>query len=201
MTLHQRRIAPAFVSILLVLTLAALLAACTQPATTPSEETPPVAVEPAKEAVLVRAMTSEPAKIDPQGPPSAGLSLLMPYLFDTLVVRDIDNAVLPFLADSWTVAGDGLTITMTLKSGVTFHDGEPLNAEAVRFTFERFKASGMSSPIYASIQQIDAMKRSTVDSSFPLHSSSLFWAPSPCPTPASSAPLPPASSTMPARAT
>ena len=158
MTLHQRRISPAFVSILLVLTLAALLAACAQPATTPSEETPPVAVEPAKEAVLVRAMTSEPAKIDPQGPPSAGLSLLMPYLFDTLVVRDIDNAVLPFLADSWTVAGDGLTITMTLKSGVTFHDGEPLNAEAVRFTFERFKASGMSSPIYASIQQIDAIE-------------------------------------------
>ncbi len=149
-------------------------------------------------------MTSEPAKIDPQGPPSGSLSLLMPYLFDTLVVRDIDNAVLPFLADSWTVAGDGLTITMTLKSGVTFHDGEPLNAEAVRFTFERFKASGMSSPIYASIQQIDAIEavdEATVRFRFTSPAAN-FWSAIAMPYAlASSAPLPPASSTMPVRAT
>lgn len=107
---------------------------------------------------MVRAMTSEPAKIDPQGPPNSGLSLIMPYLFDTLVVRDLDNAVLPFLAESWVVADDGLTITMTLKSGVTFQDGTPLNAEAVRFTFDRFKATGMSSPIYSSVQQIGAIE-------------------------------------------
>ncbi len=157
MTLHLRRIAPAFIPILLIVLFAALLAACAQPAMTPSQEAP-AAGEPETENVLVRAMTSEPAKIDPQGPPSAGLSLIMPYLFDTLVARDVDNTVLPFLAESWTVAEDGLTITMTLKSGVTFQDGEPLNAEAVRFTFERFKTSGRSSPIYSSIQQIDAIE-------------------------------------------
>ena len=43
---------------------------------------------------------------------------------------------------------------MTLRSGVTFHDGSPLNAEAVRLTFERFKKSGAKSPIYGGIQQI-----------------------------------------------
>ncbi len=103
-------------------------------------------------------MTSEPAKIDPQGPPSAASACSCPICSTRSSFAISSNAVLPFLADSWTVAGDGLTITMTLKSGVTFHDGELLNAEAVRFTFERFKASGMSSPIYASIQQIDAIE-------------------------------------------
>ncbi len=47
---------------------------------------------------------------------------------------------------------------MNLKPGVTFQDGTPLNAEAVRFTFERFKTSGTSSPIYAGIQEIDSIE-------------------------------------------
>jgi peptide/nickel transport system substrate-binding protein len=103
---------------------------------------------------LVRAMTSEPGQIDPQGSPSSGLSLVLPYLFDTLVVRDLDNSVHPLLAESWEVSDDGLEVTIKLKEGVTFHDGTPLNTEAVRFTFERFKEKGMRSPIYGGIMQI-----------------------------------------------
>ncbi len=103
---------------------------------------------------LVRAMTSEPAQIDPQGTPSSGLSLVMPYVFDTLVVRDVDNSVHPLLAESWEVSDDGKEITFELKEGVTFHDGTPLNAEAVVFTFERFKEVGTRSPIYGGVMQI-----------------------------------------------
>jgi peptide/nickel transport system substrate-binding protein len=107
---------------------------------------------------LVRAMTSEPGQIDPQGPPSSGLSLVLPYLFDTLVVRDVDNSVHPLLAESWEVAEDGLAVTLTLKEGITFHDGEPLNAEAVRFTFERFEEVGVRSPIYGGVMQIESVE-------------------------------------------
>jgi peptide/nickel transport system substrate-binding protein len=103
---------------------------------------------------LVRAMTSEPSQIDPQGTPSSGLSLVLPYLFDTLVVRDLDNSVQPLLARDWQVSEDGKEITFYLKEGVTFHDGTPLDAEAVRFTFERFKEVGKRSPIYGGVQQI-----------------------------------------------
>ncbi len=114
----------------------------------------PASTTPASGGVLVRAMTSEPATIDPQGAPSSGLSLVLPYLFDTLVVRDVDNRLLPALAEKWEVASDGKTISMTLRSGVTFHDGSPLTADAVRLTFERFKEKGVKSPIYGGIQQI-----------------------------------------------
>ena len=103
---------------------------------------------------IVRAMTSEPAQIDPQGAPSSGLSLVLPYLFDTLVVRDVDNSVQPLLAESWDISDDGKAVTFMLKEGVSFHDGTPLNAEAVRFTFERFKEVGTRSPIYGGIRQI-----------------------------------------------
>jgi len=107
---------------------------------------------------LVRAMTSEPAQIDPQGAPSSGLSLVMPYIFDTLVVRDVDNSVQPLLAESWEVSDDGKEITFKLKKGVTFHDGTPLNAAAVRYTFERFKEVGKSSPIYGGVMQIAGVR-------------------------------------------
>jgi peptide/nickel transport system substrate-binding protein len=120
----------------------------------------PVAEEaaPTQGGVLIRAMTSEPGQIDPQGPPSSGLSLVLPYLFDTLVVRDLDNSVHPLLAESWEVADDGLSVTLKLKEGVTFQDGEPLNAAAVVFTFERFKEVGMASPIYGSVMQIESVE-------------------------------------------
>lgn len=107
---------------------------------------------------FTRAMTSEPASLDPQGAPSSGLSLVLPYVFDTLVVYDTKFNLVPLLADSWQTAPDGKAITMKLKSGVTFHDGTPLNAEAVRFTFQRFKESGMKSPIYDGIKLIDAIQ-------------------------------------------
>jgi peptide/nickel transport system substrate-binding protein len=132
---------------------AAVAATAPQPAAAEATARPAVA-PPASGGILVRAMTSEPATIDPQGAPSSGLSLVLPYLFDTLVVRDTDNRLLPLLAEKWDVAADGKAITMTLRSGVAFHDGGLLTADAVRLTFERFKKSGAKSPIYGGVQQI-----------------------------------------------
>ncbi len=44
---------------------------------------------------------------------------------------------MPGLADAWTTSQDGRTWTFTIKAGVTFHDGTPLDAAAVVFSFER----------------------------------------------------------------
>jgi peptide/nickel transport system substrate-binding protein len=107
---------------------------------------------------LVRAMTSEPGTLDPQGRPSSGLSLVLPYLYDTLVVRDTANEIHPLLAESWETSEDGLVVTMTLKEDITFHDGTPLDAEAVKFTFDRFREVGTRSPIYIGMKEIKSME-------------------------------------------
>ncbi len=44
----------------------------------------------------------------------------------------------PSLAESWEASADGLDWTFNLRDDVTFHDGEPFNAEAVCFNFERW---------------------------------------------------------------
>jgi peptide/nickel transport system substrate-binding protein len=48
------------------------------------------------------------------------------------------SEIIPKLAESWETSDDGLAWTFNLRDGVTFHDGEPFNAEAVCFNFERW---------------------------------------------------------------
>ncbi len=52
-------------------------------------------------------------------------------IYDTLVVQDADQSFHPGLATSWTEAEDGMSWTFEIKPGVTFHNGEPLNAAAI----------------------------------------------------------------------
>jgi peptide/nickel transport system substrate-binding protein len=145
------------------LALVVLLAGCATPVDPVAVSEPAVELAtseatavtaPSVGGTLARAMTSEPASIDPQGAPSSGLSLVAPYLFDTLVVKDVDNSIHPLLAESWEISDDGLSITMKLRDGVVFQDGAPLDAQAVKLTFERFLEKGTRSPIYGGIAQI-----------------------------------------------
>lgn len=61
---------------------------------------------------------------------------LMNLVYDTLLVLDEESVVQPHLAESYEVSDDGLTWALTLADGVTWHDGEPVTAEDVAFTFD-----------------------------------------------------------------
>ncbi len=74
-------------------------------------------------------------------------------MFDSLVGRDGDNRITAQLAESWK-ALDDLTWQFRLRRGVVFHDGEPFNAEAVRFTFERVLDPGQKSPNRANVGEV-----------------------------------------------
>lgn len=62
-------------------------------------------------------------------------------LFDRLVSQAADLSYHPWLAESWEEAPDGLAWTFHLKKGVTFHNGEPFNAETIVKWLEIFKGS------------------------------------------------------------
>lgn len=57
-------------------------------------------------------------------------------VFDQLIASDANSKLYPGLAESWVVAPDARSITLKLRQGVTFHDGTPFDAEAVKFTFD-----------------------------------------------------------------
>ncbi len=72
------------------------------------------------------------------------------FLFDTLVSTNAETLEpQPNLAASWEFAAADLTYTFTLQSGVTFHDGQPLTAEDVKFTFDLLLNEATASPYFS----------------------------------------------------
>ena len=70
-------------------------------------------------------------------------------LYDCLVYQDEQGNVSPWLAKSWEVSDDGLTYTFHLREGVTFSDGEPFNAQAVKINLEHMRDPATKSPLAA----------------------------------------------------
>lgn len=96
---------------------------------------------------LVLVSTEEPETLDAQKTGTAITGLLMRYLGDTLVTKDLRGSYVGALARSWTVSRDGLTWTFQLRTDVKFHDGTPFNAQAVKASIERALAPETKSPI------------------------------------------------------
>jgi peptide/nickel transport system substrate-binding protein len=81
----------------------------------------------------------------------------MMNIYDSLVKSGPDNDFLPGLAESWEQL-DPTTWQFTLREGVTFHNGEPFTAEAVKFTFERVLDPEFESPIASLLNTIDRVE-------------------------------------------
>ncbi|QHC69406.1 ABC transporter substrate-binding protein [Rathayibacter sp. VKM Ac-2801] len=74
---------------------------------------------------------AEPTCLDPHVGGNYPQALLATQVLESLVSRDADGAITPWLAESWTVSDDALSYDFTLREGVTFTDGTALDAEAV----------------------------------------------------------------------
>lgn len=97
----------------------------------------------------------EPDTLDPAGQTTTTIANTVDYAVETLVEIDKEGALQPGLAESWEVSGDGMTITLELRDGVTFHDGSPFNAEAAKFSLDRMLDPKVSVPIRAPYEAID----------------------------------------------
>jgi peptide/nickel transport system substrate-binding protein len=91
-------------------------------------------------------LESAPKTLDPRfATDAAGMRITQHLLFDTLVQLGPDLTIAPALAQQWEVE-DPTTYTFYLTHGVTFHDGRPLTAADVVFTFEHLMAEETQSP-------------------------------------------------------
>ena len=73
---------------------------------------------------------------DPRVTQSRHEEQVIAQVFDQLIAADEEGVLHPGLATDWEVAEDNTSITLTLREDVTFHDGTPFNAEAVKFTLD-----------------------------------------------------------------
>lgn len=103
---------------------------------------------------LVYGLTLTPSGIDPHVDASSELGIPLTSVYDPLVWLTPDGEFVAGLAEAWEISEDGLTYTFHLRDDVTFHDGTPFNAAAVRFSLDRIadpetrslKARGMLGP-------------------------------------------------------
>src|SRR6266478_5837084 len=105
----------------------------------------PATAAPEGQLTIAVHVSLAPTWFDPAETPGVITPFLTLYaLHDALVKPMPGNAWAPSLAESWTAAKDGLTYEFVLRKGVKFHNGDPLGAEDVKFSFERYKGAGAS---------------------------------------------------------
>jgi peptide/nickel transport system substrate-binding protein len=66
------------------------------------------------------------------------------YVLDRLVTQDIDGKVIPYLAESFEFDPDTGIWTFHIREGIKFHNGDPLTAEDVKFSIDRFGDTSVS---------------------------------------------------------
>ncbi len=106
-------------------------------------------------------LAEDPDVLDPSLARSFVGRIVFASLCDKLLDVDEKLAIVPQLATSWEWSADNKSLTMKLRPGVTFHDGEKFDAAAVKFNIERHKTMpgsnrrGELAPV-ASVEVIDA---------------------------------------------
>ena len=125
----------------------------------------PVSAQGKKDSVVM-GMTLEPPGLDPTAGAAAAIGEVTLYnVYETLTKVKEDGSVGPLLAESWEIAPDLKTYTFKLRKGVKFQNGEPFNAEAVKFSYERAAAATSTNKdksLFLSMAQITAPDSETV---------------------------------------
>ena len=116
---------------------------------------------PAGQVTFAATVSLAPTWFDPAETPGVITPFLTLYaIHDALVKPMPGNAWAPCLAESWTVSKDGLTYEFALRRGVKFHNGDPLTAEDVKFSFECYKGGGAATlkARVAAVEVVDPLR-------------------------------------------
>ncbi len=116
---------------------------------------------------IVLGMALEPVPgLDPTAGAAAAIAeVVQDNIFETLTKINADGSVTPMLAERWEISPDLRTITFYLRKGVTFSNGEPFNAAAVKFSFERAtgeKSTNKDKRTFTAMDSVSAVDEHTV---------------------------------------
>jgi peptide/nickel transport system substrate-binding protein len=88
-------------------------------------------------------VTLAPRWLDPGETESAITPFMVLYAVHDAMVKPMPGGLTtPSLAESWSMSPDALTYEFVVRAGVKFHNGDPVTAEDVKYSFERYKGGG-----------------------------------------------------------
>ncbi len=109
---------------------------------------------------LVIDLGTEPATLDPARTYDADGWSVIHSIFDSLLQYGPDGALLPLVAESFELI-DPLTYQVTLRQGITFHNGEPLDTRSIEATLAHITAEETASQVAANFAVIESVE--TID--------------------------------------
>jgi len=117
---------------------------------------------PAGEAVMAWPITIAPSWFDPSTAPPQITPFGILYAVHDALVRPLPGQKMGnSLAESWTESPDGLIYEFKLRPGLKFHNAEPVTAEDVKFSFERYKGAG-AKELNLHVRQVEIVDPLTV---------------------------------------
>ncbi|WBL19156.1 ABC transporter substrate-binding protein [Citricoccus sp. NR2] len=136
---------------------ALLLASCSSDTSAPGADED---VAPVTGGTLVYASgDAEPTCLDPHVGGNYPQSLVSSQYLETLFTATDDGEIVPWLAEDSEVSEDGLTHTITVREGITFHDGTELTAEAVKANIEHLQdPDTASSTGWLAVQKVESIE-------------------------------------------
>ena len=98
------------------------------------------------------------SNLDPATSEEVSESQIISCIYESLIQLGVDYHTLqPEVAEEWEISGDLRKFRFRLKSGIRFHDGSPLNADAVDHSFQRQITLNSSSPLFNMIEHIEVL--------------------------------------------
>ncbi len=117
---------------------------------------------PAGEAVIAWHVTIAPSWFDPSTAPPQITPFGVMYALHDALVRPLPGQKMgASLAESWTESPDGLVYEFRLRRGLKFHNGDPVSADDVKFSFERYKGAG-AKEFQTRVRQVEIVDPHTV---------------------------------------
>lgn len=103
--------------------------------------------------------------LDPHKAVAAGTKEILFNVFEGLLKPDCEGNLIPAVAENYSISDDGLKYTFTIRSGIKFHNGNPVTAEDVQYSIE--KSAGMTGETslisaFSNIESVDIEDDSTV---------------------------------------
>ena len=152
--MHRHRNRRAAFACVLVVTLSLSATAFTTATT--------AAAEPAGDVTVSFHVTLAPSWFDPSTAPPQITPFGVMYAIHDALVRPLPGQKMgASLAESWTESRDGLVYEFKLRRGLRFHNGDPITAEDVKFSFDRYNGAG-ARELRARVRQLDVVDPLTV---------------------------------------
>ncbi|HYR93011.1 MAG TPA: ABC transporter substrate-binding protein [Methylomirabilota bacterium] len=151
-----------------ILTLATVLTACAPTSGGPAATSTSASTssQPKKGGTLILARAGEVTNLDPHKVPAFTSARVFELVYSYLMRLDETLAVQPDLADSMpTTSSDGKTVTVKIRSGVKFHNGDALTSADVKYTFDRIidpKNAAVARSFFGDVDTITAPDATTV---------------------------------------